>query len=293
MDEDRVGGDSVQKPSVMRHCHHRLLPLDEELLEPRARKHIEVVGGLIQQEEVRLHEQRLPQRDPHPPPATEFLGWLLHHLLREPKPGKDNGGVGLGGIAVHLLQPLVHLIEADASLLLSDDVLHELLLHPQQPLSLLVRLEHSLERTPIIPRAFLLHVDHVHKAWDFDESACDGSQQGTLANTVTSNHAVVCPVSECEGCSVKQFLPTTGSAHLSCVKRDSLNANVHVHVGTLRRILACALEEGVLPRCSCSRCSRFSRCERSIIIALGNSATLHSLLLPGTCALLCSLCLRV
>ena len=44
------------------------------LLEPVARLEIEMVGRLVEQQQVRLAEQQLGQRDPHLPAAGERLG---------------------------------------------------------------------------------------------------------------------------------------------------------------------------------------------------------------------------
>jgi hypothetical protein len=47
---------------------------------------IEMVGWLIQQQQVRLHKQGSGQRYTHPPPPREGLGGALHHgrIKRQP-----------------------------------------------------------------------------------------------------------------------------------------------------------------------------------------------------------------
>ena len=48
--------------------------LDEKLLEPVARLEVEVVGRLVEQEDVRPAQQQLGQRDAHLPAAGELAG---------------------------------------------------------------------------------------------------------------------------------------------------------------------------------------------------------------------------
>jgi hypothetical protein len=44
---------------------------------------IQVVGGLVQQQQSGLDEEGLGQRHAHAPPTGQILGHLVHHLVRE------------------------------------------------------------------------------------------------------------------------------------------------------------------------------------------------------------------
>ena len=105
-----------------------LLVVFQLLLEPDAGLQVQVVGGLVEQQQVRLDEQR-PEKDqicfkclndkclifspgerhPHPPPAGELLALLVHHGLREAEAPQQAGGLHLGAVRPQLVQPLVHL----------------------------------------------------------------------------------------------------------------------------------------------------------------------------------------
>lgn len=65
----------------------------EIVLEPHARLEVEVVGGLVEQEHGRPHEQGLGQRDPHAPAAAELACLLLLHLGREPEAVEQLAGL--------------------------------------------------------------------------------------------------------------------------------------------------------------------------------------------------------
>ena len=66
--------DGVEEEAVVRDEDDRVRVGDEVLLEPVARVEIEVVGRLVEQQQVRLAEQQLRERDAHLPAAGERLG---------------------------------------------------------------------------------------------------------------------------------------------------------------------------------------------------------------------------
>mmetsp|Transcript_30852 Transcript_30852/g.62233 ORF Transcript_30852/g.62233 Transcript_30852/m.62233 type:complete len:347 (-) Transcript_30852:559-1599(-) len=93
----------VEEGPVVRHDDHRLLPGLQELLEPRHRVHVEVIRGLVQEQQVRLDEERLGQRNAHAPPAAELLGWPLLVIAMEAQARENHRGARLGIIAAELL----------------------------------------------------------------------------------------------------------------------------------------------------------------------------------------------
>ena len=56
------GDDAVQKIAVMRYDHNRSLIVHQKSLQPPDRFHIQMVGRLVQKQDVRLCHKELPQR---------------------------------------------------------------------------------------------------------------------------------------------------------------------------------------------------------------------------------------
>jgi len=125
------------------HNHHGLLPRQQELLQPGQRVHVQVIGRLVQQQQIRGQEERLRERDAHPPPPGELAGGGVLHLRVEAETRQNDRGARLRTVAVQLLQPLVHLREGDSRVLVQVHVVH-FALQVQQPLALGVHLEHGL-----------------------------------------------------------------------------------------------------------------------------------------------------
>ena len=65
----------------MRDQHERVRIVREIFLEPVASLEIEMVCRLVQQQQIRLLEQQLGQRDAHLPAARELLGASLSSPL--------------------------------------------------------------------------------------------------------------------------------------------------------------------------------------------------------------------
>ena len=72
----------------------------EVVLEPVARFEIEMVGRLVQQEQVRLGEQQFRQRNTHLPAAGELLRLTRPVLLAEPKTVEHRTYLGVECITI-------------------------------------------------------------------------------------------------------------------------------------------------------------------------------------------------
>ena len=72
----------------------------EVLFEPVAGFQVQVVGRLVEQQQVGFGEQQLGKRDAHLPPAGEFLGPALPVPLRKPQAGEHDAGLRFHGIPV-------------------------------------------------------------------------------------------------------------------------------------------------------------------------------------------------
>ncbi len=62
------------------------------VFEPQGAFEVEIVGGLVEQQDVRLGEQRRGERDAHAPAAGEFCAGALLVGMGEAEPGEDRGG---------------------------------------------------------------------------------------------------------------------------------------------------------------------------------------------------------
>ena len=80
----------------------------ELLLQPHTGIQVQVVGGLVQEEQVRLQEEGPGEGNPHPPATREVLRHLLLHFVGEAEASQDVGSLGLGGVGVDAVEPLVH-----------------------------------------------------------------------------------------------------------------------------------------------------------------------------------------
>ncbi len=61
---------------------------------------VEVVGRLVEQQQIRRAHQCLRQVQAHPPATGEVPDLTIHLLVGEPQPGQQLAGTGIGGIAV-------------------------------------------------------------------------------------------------------------------------------------------------------------------------------------------------
>ena len=66
--------DGVEEVAVVRDEDHGVRVRAQVLLEPVAGVEVEMVGGLVEQQQVGPAEQQLGQRDAHLPAARERLG---------------------------------------------------------------------------------------------------------------------------------------------------------------------------------------------------------------------------
>ena len=72
----------------------------EEALEPAERLQVEVVGRLVEEQEIGAQEQQAGQGGPHAPAARELAERADGHpVRREPEPAEDDLGLGLEAIA--------------------------------------------------------------------------------------------------------------------------------------------------------------------------------------------------
>ena len=97
--EDLVHGD-VQKIAVVRNQDEGEGIIVQVLLQPVARLEIEVVRGLIEQQQIGLDQQELGQRDAHLPAAGKLLGRAVRILARKAQAVEHRAGLRFQRIAV-------------------------------------------------------------------------------------------------------------------------------------------------------------------------------------------------
>ena len=81
----------------------------QEALQPQGGFEVQMVGRLVEQQQVWLGRQRRGERHAHPPAAGKGFARAALRLLVEAQPRKNDGGAGRGAVGIDGQQPLVHL----------------------------------------------------------------------------------------------------------------------------------------------------------------------------------------
>ena len=94
----------------------RILEALEKTLQPDDGLDVEVVGRLVEQQDVGIAEQGLGQQDPDLVAAFQFLHLPLPHLLRDAEAAEQHRRLGFDLVAVHLGEFGLEFAAADAVL---------------------------------------------------------------------------------------------------------------------------------------------------------------------------------
>ena len=122
-------------------------PTGQKALQPQGGFQVQVVGGLVQQQQIGSREQGGGQGHAHAPAAGErFAGKRLGHIV-ESQPRQDGCGPGWSGMGVDVVQALVHGGDAPR--------LGGLIRFGEQRGPLLVRVEHRLHKASGTARGLL------------------------------------------------------------------------------------------------------------------------------------------
>ena len=181
----------------MAHHQYRALIVHQEILQPHHRGQVQVVGGLVQQNHVRVAEQGLGQQHLHLQPGVDLAHQTLMEIHVHPQPLEDAARVALGLPAAQLREFLLQLCGPDAVLigevlLVIDGVL--LLAAVVEPL---VAHDHRVQHRVIIVQALVL-LQHRHPLFGRQGHAAGGGLQlagenfdkGGLARSVGADDAV-------------------------------------------------------------------------------------------------------
>ena len=109
-DLDNAADKLVQELAIVRDDQDRAGVALQILLEPEQRFEVEVVGRLVQQQQVRLLRQQPRQVRAHHPAAAHLARGPVEILLAEAQPGEDLLGLGFEPVAAQFIEPVMHVV---------------------------------------------------------------------------------------------------------------------------------------------------------------------------------------
>jgi len=109
-DFDNAADDLVEELAVVRNDEDRARITLEIFLEPEQRLEVEVVGRLVQQQQIRLLRQQPRQVRPHHPAAAHLARRAVEVRLAKTQPGEDLLGPGLQAVAAQRAKAIVRVV---------------------------------------------------------------------------------------------------------------------------------------------------------------------------------------
>jgi hypothetical protein len=109
-----VRADLVQEMAIVRDHDQRAVVTDEELAEPVDRVEVQMVRRLVEQQRVRMAEQRLCEQDRDFLPALQLRHLPLVQLVRDVQALQKNRRIAFSRVAVFFADDALELAEADA-----------------------------------------------------------------------------------------------------------------------------------------------------------------------------------
>mmetsp|Transcript_42452 Transcript_42452/g.73847 ORF Transcript_42452/g.73847 Transcript_42452/m.73847 type:complete len:508 (+) Transcript_42452:634-2157(+) len=214
-----VRADFVQEGLVVGDQQHGFGVALEVLFQPQDRLQIQVIGRLIEHEQVWLHQQRTRQRHTHAPTSRQRRSGRVLHCIRELQSGQNHGRAGLrGGHAnlLHAFAELGHLVH-DGLLLGSvvrgyAELFVELFFLVQQGGALDVGAQHDLQHALGGGLHFLLHVQHTMMSGkSFNVEVCHVLEQRGLTHTVSTNQTISSTIDQAQISILQQKVSTEGN----------------------------------------------------------------------------------
>ncbi len=208
-----VGADRVQEVPVVRDDDHRRLALVQHALEPANRVDVEVVGRLVQQQHVRVREQRLRQQNAQLQPGRHLAHRRRVQLARDSYAQQQLAGARLRGVAVVLGELRLEVGRAHVVLFGRVGVgVDRVALGHRLP-HLAVADHHHVEHAQVLEGELVLaqlaqslvRVEH-HVARARLEVAAEDLHERRLAGTVRADQAVAVAVAELDGDVLEQGL---------------------------------------------------------------------------------------
>ena len=163
----------------------------QKAFEPQGGFEVEMIGRLVEQQQIGLGEEDRGEPDAHPPAARQIADRLVLRPLVEPEPGEDARRPARCGMRLDLDEPGLDLGEAQR-------------LRPgfplgEQPRPLSVGGEHRLERGPLPARRLLGEKADATAARQFDrpviglQDAADQVEKGRFPGAVAADQPDLCP----------------------------------------------------------------------------------------------------
>mmetsp|Transcript_58812 Transcript_58812/g.144165 ORF Transcript_58812/g.144165 Transcript_58812/m.144165 type:complete len:786 (-) Transcript_58812:478-2835(-) len=109
---DDLVANAVQELTIVRHDNHGDLLVDEELLHPLDALEVEVIGRLVEQQQVGLRQEDLAQPDTHLPAPREGRHKRVPLLGREPHQVHDLLNLGLQHRNLHAIRAALEVLHA-------------------------------------------------------------------------------------------------------------------------------------------------------------------------------------
>ena len=177
----------IEKFAVMRYQQHAAGIAREILFQPQDGFEIEVVGGLVQQQQVGAAHQGARQVEPHAPAAGK-AAYRAHQLfVGKPQAIEQLRGAGWCSVALDGLEAVLGLKPFG--------VMHFALQHSLQLAQLAIAVEHELQRVALGIVDFLLYKSQGLALLESDlaaigaDFAADQTEQGGFAAAILAHQA--------------------------------------------------------------------------------------------------------
>ena len=112
IDLDDLRHEAIEKLAIVGGHHERALEVAQEVLEPEDRLDVEMVGGLIEEEHIGLHQKDAGQGHAHLPTAGELAHIGIDRLRMKAKACENFAGLRLKGVATALIEACLHIAKA-------------------------------------------------------------------------------------------------------------------------------------------------------------------------------------
>mmetsp|Transcript_2580 Transcript_2580/g.4312 ORF Transcript_2580/g.4312 Transcript_2580/m.4312 type:complete len:464 (+) Transcript_2580:1224-2615(+) len=200
---DDVRAHAIQKVLRVRDEDEAAVVVAQVLLQPHARLQVEMVGGLIEQQERGPHEQCAREGDAHAPPTGHVLCALRHHLAGETQPVQELCGTALECVGVDFLQAGVDGLEA---LVFGAELGHDVLLQRLELLQLLPDVvDHTVQRRLGAGLGLRVQMVQIHVVGDGHLLLCQRAQEVGLPATVLADETVPAPDRELDRAVLDQL----------------------------------------------------------------------------------------
>ena len=152
VERQNVRHRTIEHFAIVADADHRVRIVAQILFEPGSAFEIEIVGRLIEDQQIGRGKEHAGQGRAHAPAAGELARRAMQIFLLETQADHDRAGAGFAGIAVDLSEP--HVNVGDALRIFGG------LCFFQQRRHLLVRRHHQVEQRRIHLRRFLRDETH-------------------------------------------------------------------------------------------------------------------------------------